>query len=158
MPFTPARKLSVKIQFETLWHLRNSSVNDVPFCPPKSTGKSTCLNRSQENKVRLKLTTDYCESLLSHKDTLQAFSAPTEIRAACLSQRKLWEAMQSVKLLLLGDGSQERLSPQGGPPWVSLFPLSLARAAADQLQWVSEPETEGRIVPFGEGLDPNQDI
>lgn len=27
-----------------------------------------------------------------------------------------------------------------------------------QLQGVKAPETDGRMIPFGEGLDPNQDI
>lgn len=41
---------------------------------------------------------------------------------------------------------------------ISLLFITAGHFAANQLQCVEEPEIEGRMIPFGEGLDPNQDI
>ena len=40
----------------------------------------------------------------------------------------------------------------------SFFSLWYALSAAHQFQCVKVPEADGRMIPFGEGLDPNQDI
>lgn len=74
------------------------------------------------------------------KDTLQAFAAP---RAPCLPWRaEVWR---------VGGGWWR--DPTS--PWLLFAVIS---PHADQLQWVKEPETEGRMMPFGDGFDPNQDI
>lgn len=50
----------------------------------------------------------------------------------------------------------DRFPHDGGPAWV--LAEYLPSTVVHQLQGVEEPETEGRIIPFGEGLEPNQDI
>lgn len=45
----------------------------------------------------------------------------------------------------------------GGGPFFLFSPSLSTLSAAHQLQLVV-PEIEGRMVPLGEGLDPNHDI
>lgn len=100
---------------------------------------------------------------LSLKHTVQPFSVPTEQKTTVLptqSQRKLWEAVQRLKLescSVMGVTEEGRFSTRR---WFFSSSRSIASAlsAAHQLQLVELPEIEGRMVPFGEGLDPNQDI
>ena len=55
------------------------------------------------------------------------------------------------------EAKQERPFPPG-ESLSSFISFTAALSAAYQLQGVEAPEIEGRVMPLGEGLDPNQDI
>lgn len=86
--------------------------------------------------------------MIIQKDTLQAFAAPR------VNEPVIEREQKCGGLVVIG-GEIQRL-PGFSPLQLSPFPSSLPQL--NQLQWVKVPETEGRMMPFGGGFDPNQDI